>query len=452
MKRIVTSVLGLLALLAFTQCEDTAYPQYEGKPFDPNKKLELKSFTPDSGGVAEQVILKGENFGLDKEKLRVYFNKKKATVIDTKGDVAYVMAPRLPGDTCIITVAIGNDSLQFTKNFYYKTKVHVTTFCGNPHQEAGHKDGPLTEALLSKPYYIAVDNEKNIFVGEYPYSISGNMHRIRMLNEEKNSCTTVYQASGGGFLLSGTCCPKTQKIYFPLNGSAQYIELDPEKQWAPRKVTPTLTKVGDFEIKDLYDKWSFAVSPEDQKIYTITKKGQLISIDPKTHEAELVMDGILKRELPDAMQAYLTFDPNNPHMIYFVNPYPLAAYDEKIPGTDKVYTIDLRRKLVEEFAGSGIKGHLDGPKHLAQFNNPCQICFDKDGTIYIGDTDNCCVRKIDKEGHVSTVVGKPGESGYMDGDPEHALFKRFWGMHIDPDGTLYIADYYNMCVRKLVIE
>lgn len=77
----------------------------------------------------------------------------------------------------------------------------------------------------------------------------------------------------------------------------------------------------------------------------------------------------------------------------------------------------------------------------------------KDGTLYVGDTDNCCVRKISRDGVVSTVVGIPGKSGYLDGgNPDIALLNRFWGMYIDEEGTLYIADYYNNCVRKLTIE
>lgn len=454
MKKSLISVLGLLALILFSRCENNGYTEYVGEPYNPNKKLALISFSPDSGGVAEQVILKGENFGTDKEKLRVYFNKKRAIVIETKGDVAYVVAPRLPGDTCIISVVIGKDSLSFKKEFYYKQKVHVITICGTPHADEGHEDGTLVEAIMSRPYYIAVDQEKNIFVAQYPNGISGSMHRIRMLNEEKNNITTIFQTASGGYLLAGCCSPLTQVIYFPRYRDISYIELNPEKQWAARKVTPTVKEIeGKFTREDLLRKFSFAVSPENGKIYTITGTGKLVSIDPDTHEAELVMDGILQERLQGGeVEAFLTFDPNNPHMLYFVNPNPLNPADEKIPGTDMIYTIDLRRNIVEPFAGSGMKGTLDGPRLLAQFNNPCQICFDKDGTLYVGDTDNYCVRKISKEGIVSTILGKPGTGGYMDGDPEHALFDRFFGMYIDEDGTLYIADYYNRCVRKLIVE
>src|SRR5690606_18348508 len=126
--------------------------------------------------------------------------------------------------------------------------------------------------------------------------------------------------------------------------------------------------------------------------------------------------------------------------------------DGPIPGTDRIYRMDMRTLEVEDYAGSGIKGHSDGPKEMAQFNNPCQISFDHDGNLYVGDTDNYCVRMITPQGIVSTIAGIPGTSGYLDGEPDVALFDRFWGMKIDVDGTLYISDYYNRCIRKITIQ
>nr|WP_321522272.1 IPT/TIG domain-containing protein [uncultured Macellibacteroides sp.] len=441
-------IVGGLCLL-FMQCKNSNDDDAILKPNDPTKPIELTSFFPDSGGVAEQVILRGSNFGINENELRVYFNKKQATVIRTIGDLAYVVAPKLPGDTCIISVVLGKDSMQYNQPFFYKTRVHVSTIAGTPFADEANVDGPLVESRFTRPYYIAVDQEKNIFVGQYPNGSSGSLHRVRMINEEKNTVTTLLQYSTGGYILSGTCSPSSKTIYFPLDGSAQYYEFDPEKQWAPRRVTP-IKKSGSGDF-DLERKYCLAVCPADNMLYTITTKGELVKINPKTHEAELVMKDILTDKL-SYLQAYLTFDPSNPNMLYFVNPSSLNPADGVIPGTDKIYRIDLRRNMLEDYAGSGVKGHLDGPSALAQFNDPCQICFDKDGTLYVGDTDNCCVRKISRDGVVSTVVGIPGKSGYLDGNPDIALLNRFWGMYIDEEGTLYIADYYNNCVRKLTIE
>lgn len=444
------NIFILVLCIFMIRCADNKTDGIEQKPYDPAQSLALTTFFPDSGGIAEQVIIEGSNFGVNAEDLRVYFNQKRAQVVKTIGDIAYVLAPKLPGDTCIITVAIGKDSMQYKEPFYYKTKVHVSTIGGTPFADEANVDGTLVESRFSRPYYISVDKEKNIFVGQYPSGSSGSLHRVRMLNEEKNSVTTLLQYSSGGYILAGTCSPESQVVYFPLDGNAQYYEFDPEKQWAARRITPV--KKDETEVFDLAGKYCLAICPDDNMLYTITTKGELVKIDTKTHESQLVMSGILADKNLSKIQAYLTFDPRDSKMLYFVNPSSLNPNDGVIIGTDKIYRIDLRRNIVEEYAGSGAKGHLDGPAELAQFNNPCQICFDKDGTLYVGDTDNYCVRKVSPEGIVSTVVGIPKKSGYLDGDPEVALFNRFWGMYIDEEGTLYIADYYNKCVRKLTIE
>lgn len=437
----------MLTLLIFCMsCKDKDMDtENNGQPYDPSKPVELTDFVPEKGGMAEQVIIRGKNFGNDASQLRVYFNKKQAKVVRTIGDLAYVLAPRLPGDTCTISVVIGEDSLQYEQQFYYETKVHVFTLTGIP-EEKKTLDGTLVDARLDRPFYLAVDKEKNIFVGEWPI-------RARLINEERNSVSTLMNipSSGAsqGEMMSGCTDARGEVIYFPINNMPVYYEFDPEQQWTPRRVTPIKAPGENF---DLNGKYSFAVSELDSMIYTINTSGELIKINPKTRVASLVMKDILKEQVQGMLQVYLAFHPIDKHILYFVNPSSMNPKDGPIPGTDRIYTLNMITHQIDVFAGSGIKGHADGPKELAEFNNPCQICFDKDGNLYVGDTDNYCVRRISTDGIVSTIAGIPRTKGYLDGDPDVALFDRFWGMKIDEEGTLYITDYYNAALRKLTIQ
>ena len=95
----------MLTLLIFCMsCKDKDMDtENNGQPYDPSKPVEITDFFPEKGGMAEQVIIRGKNLGNDASLLRVYFNNKRARVIQTIGDLAYVLAPRLPGDTCIIS-------------------------------------------------------------------------------------------------------------------------------------------------------------------------------------------------------------------------------------------------------------------------------------------------------------------------------------------------------------
>lgn len=428
--------------LLLAACSKPAVREVPLVPHDPNRPLQLTSFLPDSGGMSTQVIIKGSNFGTDENELRVYFNNKRAKVIRSIGDLAYVLAPRLPGDTCVISVVMGKDSVQYAKPFYYHPKVLVSTISGTPHSAAESLDGTLVEARFNNPWYIAVDAEKNILVGEWKA-------RARLISEERNSVVTLLNTTAHGEMASGCTDADGKTFYFPMNDAPYYYEFDPEKQWLARRINPTKREGDEF---DLNGKYSLVFNELDSCLYTITTVGELVKINPRTREASLVTSGILRDRVQTKLQVYLAFHPIDKHMLYFVNPSSMNPSDGPIPGTDKIYRIDLRTLQVEDYAGSGIKGHSDGQKEMAQFNGPCQISFDNDGNMYVGDTDNYCVRMITPEGIVSTIAGLPGTPGYLDGDPEVALFNRFWGMKIDVDGTLYIADYYNRCVRKITIQ
>jgi hypothetical protein len=435
----------LFLLLIFTTCNEDKGIEVPEKPYDPNQPVLLTDFEPKTGGLATQVIINGSNFGTDVSKLKVYFNSKEAKIIRSIGDLAYLLVPKLPGDTCAVSVVMGKDSLVYEEPFYYKTTVQVSTIVGTPYEERQTKDGTLIEARLDRPFYLAVDKEKNILVGEWP-------RRARLVSEEKNLVTTLLNVSGGGGndeMMSGCTDYKNETIYFPMNGMPYYYEFDPEKQWMAKRVNPT-SNPGD--VFNLSGKYSMTTCELDSMLYTITTNGELVKINPKTHVAYLVKDGILKDKLQTKLQAYLCFHPIDKHVLYFVNPSSMQPQDGPIVGTDRIYRMDINTLEIEDYAGSGVKGHQDGIKERAEFNNPCQICFDEDGNMYVGDTDNYCVRKISTDGYVSTIAGIPGISGYLDGDPEVALFNRFWGMKIDTDGTLYITDYYNHCLRKLTIE
>jgi sugar lactone lactonase YvrE len=95
------------------------------------------------------------------------------------------------------------------------------------------------------------------------------------------------------------------------------------------------------------------------------------------------------------------------------------------------------------YAGDG------GPATEALFRMPADVAAGSDGTLYVADTYNDCVRKIDTDGIVSTVAGqcgKPGHSG--DGGPAtQARLNRPYGIALDENQNLYIADTENDVVR-----
>ena len=92
-------------------------------------------------------------------------------------------------------------------------------------------------------------------------------------------------------------------------------------------------------------------------------------------------------------------------------------------------------------------GYRDGAAAQAQFSKPAGLAVGPDGALYIADSRNACIRKLDR-GVVSTVVGKAGERGAVDGDATVARLKDPRALAFDRAGNLYVADY-GAGLRKL---
>ena len=95
-------------------------------------------------------------------------------------------------------------------------------------------------------------------------------------------------------------------------------------------------------------------------------------------------------------------------------------------------------------------GHRDGKLDTDLFNKPSDIVYDKLGNVYIADTLNNCIRYIDiKKGEVSTLAGKKLIAGLRDGKVSDSSFNQPVGLAIDKNGVLYVSDSGNQRIRKI---
>lgn len=100
-------------------------------------------------------------------------------------------------------------------------------------------------------------------------------------------------------------------------------------------------------------------------------------------------------------------------------------------------------------AGNG-KGGDGGPASNAKLATPYGVGFDGQGNMYIGEIYGHRVRKVDPQGIISTVAGT-GEKGYG-GDGGPALEAKFWEIHdlvVARNGDIYLADSFNYRIRKV---
>jgi sugar lactone lactonase YvrE len=119
---------------------------------------------------------------------------------------------------------------------------------------------------------------------------------------------------------------------------------------------------------------------------------------------------------------------------------------------DRIRKVDAKTKIVTTIAGNGIIGATGdgGPAIGATISNPSSIALDAAGNLYFSDSGNNGVRRIDAfTGNISTVAGILGSHGYT-GDSGPAILATLNtpnGLAFDAAGNLYIADTGNHVIR-----
>ena len=107
------------------------------------------------------------------------------------------------------------------------------------------------------------------------------------------------------------------------------------------------------------------------------------------------------------------------------------------------------------FAGNGFVGYRGdgGPAPQAELNGQWGIAADSFGNVYIADTWNCVIRKVDTTGTISTFAGT-GVCTYG-GDGGAATSANLispYGVAVDNSGNVYIADTYNDRIREVTVS
>lgn len=104
-------------------------------------------------------------------------------------------------------------------------------------------------------------------------------------------------------------------------------------------------------------------------------------------------------------------------------------------------------------AGNGFEGSAseNAPAALAPLRHPVGVAVDAQGNLFIADTDNNRIRKVDTSGKISTVAGTGSEGGSGDDDNANAAtLKKPRSLAIDGKGNLYVTDTNNNRIRRII--
>jgi sugar lactone lactonase YvrE len=116
-----------------------------------------------------------------------------------------------------------------------------------------------------------------------------------------------------------------------------------------------------------------------------------------------------------------------------------------------IWRMDLDEGRLHHLAGTGKRGYSGdgGPALAATFNGPKGIAIGPNGDVFVVDTENQAIRKVDiRSGTISTVAGCGRQGGAGDGGrATKAELARPHGICVDRSGSIYIGDTLNHRVR-----
>lgn len=267
--------------------------------------------------------------------------------------------------------------------------------------------GPATSAQMNAPHEVRFDSKGNVFVAER------DNHVVRYIDMKSKVIST---AAGTGM-----------RGYSGDGGAANQAQLA-----QPHSIA--LDRADNVYICDIMNNRVRRIDPKTGTISTFAGNGERGNTpDEASLDGTPVMGPRSIEIAPDGTM-YLILREGN-----------------------KVFSIDVARRRLKRIAGTGELGYAGdgGPALNAKFgappsalNGPKGVAY-ADGMLYIADTENHVIRRIDlKQGTIITIAGTGQRGDGPDGDPLACKLARPHGLFIQGK-TLYIGDSENHRIRTL---
>ncbi|MDL2717909.1 MAG: hypothetical protein PT977_09155 [Acidobacteriota bacterium] len=277
----------------------------------------------------------------------------------------------------------------------------LETLAGNGRPSFSGDGGPATSAALKSPSEVAFDGEGNLYIADAANYV------LRRVDAKTKIITTI---------------AGTRKNQFTGDGAALETAL-------ARPGGLAFDRDGRLVIADAMNARLRRLDRATGRIETLAGSGDMMFAGPGP-----------ARETGMAWVNAPRFD--SAGNIYFC-----------ATGNNRVLRLDAKTGRVEVAAGSGMNRYRGdgGAAASAEMNQPASLAVDAAGNVFIADTQNHAIRRLDaKTGILTTIAGDgtPGFSG--DGGPAAKARLNFpIGLGLDGKGNLYVVDSVNARIRKI---
>jgi DNA-binding beta-propeller fold protein YncE len=277
----------------------------------------------------------------------------------------------------------------------------LTTIAGNGQKAYAGDGGPAAAAGFSAPHEIRFDRSGNLFV------VERDAHVVRRVDAKTGTVSTVAGTGVAGF--GGDGGPAS---------AAQFRQ--------PHSIA--FDAAGNLLVCDI----------GNQRIRLIDMNTGAISTFAGTGEHRATPDDGPLEGAPLNGPRSIDTDPEG--NVYLV-----------LREGNAVFRIDGKSRRLTRIAGTGETGYAGdgGPALAAKFNGPKGIAYAPDRSLYVVDTENHAIRRVDLQGRtVTTVLGNGQRGDGPDGDPLGCKMARPHGVFFSR-GTLYVTDSESHRIRVL---
>lgn len=324
----------------------------------------------------------------------------------------------------------------------------VSTLAGSP-VGAGSVDGTGAAARFSEPRGVSIDAQGSLYVADY------HDHTLRKVTAA-GVVTTV--AGSAGQADSGDGSAAAARFFSPsgtaVDAQGQVYVADTANNTI-RKLTPAgqvSTWAGLAGRSSSVDATGAAARFEDPYALAVDAGGQVWVVDATDHSIRRVSPAGVVSTVAGQAGSHGSTDGAASAARFFA-PTGIA-----VDSAGNAYVADSGNATVRKISAAGVvstlagkaglRGRDDGLGSAARFGQPFGVAVDGEGNVYVADTANHNIRKISPAGLVTTLAGS-GTPGLVDGVGKAAQFAVPFDLAVDAQGNVYVCDHGNHAIRRI---
>lgn len=278
----------------------------------------------------------------------------------------------------------------------------ITTVAGTGNKGYAGDGGLALKAELNEPYEVRFDRRGNLFF------VERMNHLVRRVDAKTKIITTIAGTGKAGFSGDGGAAANA------MMNQPHSIQFD---------------RAGNLYICDILNHRIRKIDARTNVIMTFAGTGE-------------------KAPTPDG--ARITGTPlNGPRALDFDRAGNLWL---ALREGNAVYKLDLKAGTIHHIAGTGKSGFTGngGPAKAATLSGPKGLSIAPDGNVYLADTESHSIRMIDVRQQTLELIAGTGQKGDgPDGDPLTCKMARPHGVFVDRDGRIYVGDSETHRVRVI---